>query len=137
MDDRQRDMYPVILCGRTIPEQYLDECIAVMEALCFTLMAAEGTGNAAMVKRASRRRDEAYSSLFGLYGLSHTGTTQHEADLLLAVNEYVYAYGVVPEELFSGQLVAGVMRRIRDSPAPAAGTAVGWFPDRSSMGAWS
>lgn len=137
MNDRPRDMYPVVLCGRTIPKQYLDECIAVMESLCFMLMAAEGTGNATMIRHASKRRNEAYSRLFGLYGLNHTGTTQHEMDLLLAVNEYVSAYGVVPEELFSGQFVASVMRRIRDSPAPAGKTVAGWFPNRKMMEVWS
>lgn len=45
MSDRLRGMYPVVLCGKTIPKQYLDECVSVMEDLCFTLMAAECTGN--------------------------------------------------------------------------------------------
>lgn len=130
-------MYPVVLCGKTIPKQYLDECVAAMESYCCALMAGEGTGNTAIIKEAGERRDRAYSRLFGLYGLSRTGATRQEADLLRAVNKYVSAYGVVPKELFSGKFVDSFMRRIRDSPAPANGTAVGWFPDTEIMRSWN
>lgn len=90
-----------------------------------------------MIREASEKRDKAYSRLFELHGLRHDGTTQHEIDLLLAVNEYVSVYGVVPEELFSCQFINGLMRKIRDNQTPATGTAVGWFPDRELMREWS